>query len=160
MHRPAISSRNPPVILVDASRGVPKAGVCTEPLARDYATLPFGLLKRAIWPQMNDQLRLLHVSSVYLPVESNAVNRGVRFTLKATPLLRSSETTRSGTRRHHREVLAYQCPLFWCRFASSISAFARFRSLFPMKALARAVPNSRSDHVCPTIIVTGLASWF
>jgi len=43
------------VILVDASRGVPKAGVCTEPLARDYATLPFGLLKRAIWPQMNDQ---------------------------------------------------------------------------------------------------------
>jgi len=78
------------VILVDASRGVPKAGVCTEPLARDYATLPFGLLKRAIWPQMNDQLPLLHVSSVYLPVESNAVNRGVRFTLKATPLLRSS----------------------------------------------------------------------
>jgi len=47
------------VILVDASRGVPKAGVCTEPLARDYATLPFGLLKRAIWPQMNDQLALL-----------------------------------------------------------------------------------------------------
>jgi hypothetical protein len=59
------------VILVDASRGVPKAGVCTEPLARDYATLPFGLLKRAIWPQMKDQLPLLHVSSVYLPVESD-----------------------------------------------------------------------------------------
>ena len=74
-------------------RSKPKAGVCTERLARDYATLPLGLLKRAIWPQMNDQLPLLHVSSVYLPVESNAVNRGVRFTLKATPLLRSSEMT-------------------------------------------------------------------
>jgi len=28
---------------------------------------PFGLLKRAIWPQMNDQLPLLHVSSVIFP---------------------------------------------------------------------------------------------
>jgi signal transduction histidine kinase len=74
------------VILVDASRGVPKAGVCTEPLARDYATLPFGLLKRPIWPQMNDQLPLLHVSSVYLPVESNAVNREVRFPLAKTQI--------------------------------------------------------------------------
>jgi hypothetical protein len=78
-------------------------GVSTEPLARDYATLPFGLLKRAIWPQMNDQLPLLHVSSVYLPVESNAVNRGVRFTLKATPLLRSSETTEKDARSEVNE---------------------------------------------------------
>ena len=35
----------------------------------------------------------------------------------------------------------YQCPFCWSRFASSISALARFRSPFPMKALARAVPE-------------------
>jgi len=36
----------------------PKAGVCAEVLARSYPSLPFGLLKRAIWPLRSDQLRL------------------------------------------------------------------------------------------------------
>jgi len=34
----------------------PKAGVCAEVLARSYPSLPFGLVKRAIWPLPSDQL--------------------------------------------------------------------------------------------------------
>ena len=60
-------------------------------LARDYATLPFGLLKRAIWPQMSDHLPLLHVSSVTFPwramqlIEESAslCLRNYRFVLAA-----------------------------------------------------------------------------
>jgi 2-iminobutanoate/2-iminopropanoate deaminase len=127
------------MILVDASRGVLKAGVCTEPLARDYATLPFGLSQMKI-------SSLLNVSSVYLPVESNAVNRGVRFTLKATPLLRSSETARSGTRRHHREVLAYIC-IHHCDAKNSdffrrLQQTTRWR-LMPGARIVHDIPNNR-----------------
>jgi hypothetical protein len=48
----------------------PKAGVCAEVLARSYPSLPFGLLKRAIWPLRSDQLPglPLRVKSVVLAV--------------------------------------------------------------------------------------------
>ena len=41
----------------------PKAGVCTEVLARGYSSLPFGFLKRAIWPLRSNQLPLAGASA-------------------------------------------------------------------------------------------------
>jgi len=44
----------------------PKAGVCAEVLARSYPSLPFGLVKRAIWPLPSDQLPDFRSGSILL----------------------------------------------------------------------------------------------
>jgi hypothetical protein len=72
-------------------------------------------------------------------VESHAANRGVRFTLKATPLLRSSETTRKGTKRHHREVLAYRS-----RFIARDNGFACDETLAHRYPLSSGAKNVHS----------------
>jgi hypothetical protein len=66
----------------------PKPGICAEVLARSYSSLPFALLKRAIWPLPSDQLRdFAQRKNKKLSVSKSCPLRPTKLTtVRVTPL--------------------------------------------------------------------------